>query len=221
MSRLTLALAVGLALAACGPRAEPRINIAGGGPPVLFEDDLRSPRNWPAAHGTICRSSYAEGGYVVENIAASATTPCLLGPARPESYPAGVRIEVSARLRKGSREGAYGLMFGGRGSGDGRTFATFGLTGNGTYRVASWSAGKWTYPVPPTATRSIKTDYGAQNTLAVETRDKSVVAYVNGRPVATAELTTEASGTLGFYVDQRGMEVLFTGLRVVELQPVR
>jgi hypothetical protein len=223
MSRLalTLTLAVGLATAACGPRAEPRTVIVGGGPQVLFEDDLRAARNWPAAHGTICRSAYADGGYVVENIAASTTTPCLLGPVRPEAYPAGVRIEVSARLRKGSREGAYGLMFGSRGGGDNRTFATFGLTGNGTYRVASWSAGKWTYPVPPTATRSVKTDYGALNTLAVETRDRSVVAYVNGRPVATAELAAEASGTLGLYVDQRGMEVVFSGLRVVELLPVR
>jgi hypothetical protein len=47
------------------------------------------------------------------------------------------------------------------------------------------------------------------------------VAYVNGRPVATAELATEASGTLGLYVDQRGMEVLFTNLRVSELPPIR
>jgi hypothetical protein len=52
-------------------------------------------------------------------------------------------------------------------------------------------------------------------------RDRSVVAYVNGRPVATAELSTEASGTLGLYVDQRGMEVLFSNLRVSELAPIR
>lgn len=225
MSRLalTLALAVALAAAGCGPRAEPRTTIAGGGGPrVLFEDDLRAAtRAWPAAQGSICKSSYADGGYLVENIGPSSTTPCLLGPAHPEPFPAGVRIEVSARLRKGSREGAFGLMFGSRGGADNRTFATFGLTGNGTYRVASWSAGKWVYPVPPTATRSVKTDYGAQNALAVEVRDKSVVAYVNGRPVATAELAAEASGTLGLYVDQRGMEVVFNHLRVVELLPMR
>jgi hypothetical protein len=47
------------------------------------------------------------------------------------------------------------------------------------------------------------------------------VAYVNGRPVATAELPTEASGALGLYVDQRGMEVVFSNLRVVELAPLR
>jgi hypothetical protein len=55
----------------------------------------------------------------------------------------------------------------------------------------------------------------------VELRDKSIVAYVNGRPVATAELPTEASGTLALYVDQRGMEVVFSQLRVVELLPLR
>jgi hypothetical protein len=220
MSRLalTLALTVALAAAACGPRAEPRTTIAAGGPQVLFEDELRAPRNWPAAHGSICKSSYADGGYVVENIGASA--PCLLGPVRAESYPAAVRIEVSARQRKGTREGAFGLMFASRGSAEGRTFATFGLTANGTYRVASWS-GKWAYPVPPTATRSVKTEYGALNTLAVEVREKSIVAYVNGRPVATAELGVEAAGTLGLYVDQRGMEVLFSNLRVIELAPMR
>jgi hypothetical protein len=220
MSRLALmlTLTVALAAAACAPRAEPRTTIVGAGARVIFEDDLRAPRNWPAAQGSICKSSYADGGYVIENIAAAA--PCLLGPVRPESFPAGVRIEVSARLRKGTREGAFGLMFASRGGPDNRTFATLGLTANGTYRVASWS-GKWSYPVPPTATRSIKTEYGALNTLAVELRDRSIVAYVNGRPVATAELAAEASGTLGFYVDQRGMEVVFSNLRVSELPPMR
>ena len=86
--------------------------------------------------------------------------------------------------------------------------------------MASWN-GKWVYPVPPTATRSVKTEYGAMNTLAVELRDRSIVAYVNGRPVATAELGAEAAGTLGFYVDQRGMEVVFSRLRVVELAPLQ
>jgi len=220
MSRhaLMLTLTVALAAAGCAPQAEPRTIIASAGARVIFEDDLRAPRNWPAAQGSICKSSFADGGYVIENIGAAA--PCLLGPARPESFPAGVRIEVSARLRKGTREGAFGLMFASRGGPDNRTFATLGLTANGTYRVASWS-GKWSYPVPPTATRSIKTEYGALNTLAVELRDRSIVAYVNGRPVATAELAAEASGTLGFYVDQRGMEVVFSNLRVSELAPMR
>jgi hypothetical protein len=222
MSRLALmlTLTVALAAAACAPQSEPRTIFVGAGARVIFEDDLRAPRHWPAAQGSICKSSYSDGGYVVENVATSSTTPCLLGPVRPESFHAGVRIEVSARLRKGSREGAYGLMFAGRGAVDNRTFATFGLTGNGTYRVASWS-GRWSYPVPPTATRSVKTEYGALNTLAVELRDKSIVAYVNGRPVATAELAAQAAGTLGFYVDQRGMEVVFSNLRVSELAPMR
>ncbi|MGH7421906.1 MAG: hypothetical protein ACREI4_09760, partial [Candidatus Rokuibacteriota bacterium] len=195
---------------------EPR-TVIGAGPRVLLDDDLRRPRSWAAARGTICRASYADGGFVVENIARSA--PCLLGPVRPEVFPAGVRIEVTARLRKGTREGAFGIMFAGRGGPDRRTFATFALTANGTYRVASWN-GKWTYPVPPTASRSVKTGYGAPNTLVVELRERSIVAYVNGRPVATAELPTEGAGTLGFYVDQRGMEVLFSNLRVSELAPL-
>ncbi|MGH7316640.1 MAG: hypothetical protein ACREJS_10315 [Candidatus Rokuibacteriota bacterium] len=216
MSRLVLTLALALA-AACAPLGERHV-VMGGGPRVLFEDDLRGARNWPAARGTICRTFYADGGFVVENIAPSA--PCLLGPLRPEVFAAGVRIQVTARLRKGTREGAYGIMFGGRGGPDHRTFATLALTANGTYRVATWN-GKWTYPVPPTASRSVKTEYGAPNTLAVELRERSTVAYVNGRPVATAELPTEASGTLGLYVDQRGMEVLFSNLRVSELAPIR
>ena len=220
MSRLVLTLALALVATACAPATESRTVIAAG-PRVLFDDELRTARNWSASTGTACKASYADGGFVVENIAASTSTPCLLGPVRPEAFPAGVRIEVTARLRKGSREDAFGLMFASRGGGDNRTFATFGLTANGTYRVASWSGGKWNYPVPPTATRSVKTEYGAPNTLAVELRDRSIVAYVNGRPVATAELAAEASGTLGLYVDQRGMEVLFTNLRVSELPPIR
>jgi hypothetical protein len=75
--------------------------------------------------------------------------------------------------------------------------------------------------VPPTASRSVKSDYGAVNHLAVEVRDKSIVAYVNGRPVATAELPADGAGTVGLFVDQRGMEVVFSNLRVVELVPMR
>jgi hypothetical protein len=218
MSRLVVTLVLALAAAACAPEAAPR-TVIGGGPRVLFDDELRSARHWVASSGTICRATYADGGFVVENIAASA--PCLLGPVQPEVFPARVRIEVTVRLRKGTREGAFGIMFASRGTGDNRTFATLGLTANGTYRVASWSGGKWSYPVPPTATRSVKTEYGAANTMAVEVRDRSVVAYVNGRPVATAEVGAEASGSLGLYVDQRGMEVLFSNLRVSELAPIR
>jgi len=68
MSRLTLTLALTatLAVAACGPpRTEPRTTIVSGGPRVLFEDDLRAPRNWPAATGSICKASYGDGGYIV------------------------------------------------------------------------------------------------------------------------------------------------------------
>ena len=156
MSRLalTLALSAALGVAACGPpRVEPRTTIVGGGPRVLFEDDLRAPRNWPAAIGSICKASYGDGGYIVENIAAAA--PCLIGPVQPEVFPASVRIEVSARQRKGTREGAFGLMFASRGAAESRTFATLGLTANGTYRVASWT-GKWAFrcrPPPPGASR--------------------------------------------------------------------
>jgi len=224
MSRLalTLALAAALTAGACGPPTEPRTTIAGsgGGPRVLFEDELRVARYWTAVRGTICRSSFADGGFVIENIAASPSTSCVLRPGHPEAYAPSVRIEVSARLRKGSREDAFGFVFGSRGSGDQLTFATMGLTSNGTYRVASWN-GKWAYPVPATLSRSVKTDYGALNTLAVEVRDRSVVAYVNGRPVATAELSIETAGTIGLFVDQRGMEVVFSNLRVVELVPMR
>ena len=154
MSRLVLTPALALFATSCLPATQPRTVIAAG-PRVLFDDDLRIARNWSAGTGTICKSSYADDGFVVENIAASA--PCLLGPVRPEAFPAGVRIEVTARQRKGTREGAFGLMFASRGGGDSRTFATFGLTANGTYRVASWSGGKSNYPVPPTAARSVKT----------------------------------------------------------------
>lgn len=220
MSRLVLTLALALVATACAPPSEPRTVIAPG-PRVLFDDELRTARNWSAGTGTACKASYADGGFVVENIAASSATPCLLGPVRPVAFPAGSRIEVTARLRKGTREGAFGLMFASRGGPDNRTFATLGLTANGTYRVASWSGGKWSYPVPPTVSRSVRTEYGAPNAMAVELRDRSIVAYVNGRPVATAELPTEASGTLGLYVDQRGMEVLFNNLRVSELPPIR
>ena len=220
MSRLVLTLALALVATACAPQTEPR-TVIGAGPRVLFDDDLRAARNWSASTGTICRSSYADGGFVVENVAASLAVSCLLPPVRPEVFPARVRIEVTARLRKGSRENPFGIMFASRGGPDNRTFATFGLTANGTYRVASWSGGKWSYPVPPTVSRSVKTEYGAPNAMAVELRDRSIVAYVNGRPVATAELPAEASGTLGLYVDQRGMEVLFSNLRVSDLPPMR
>ncbi len=219
MSRFVLTLALALLATACAPATEPRTVIAAG-PRVVFDDDLRASRNWAAGAGTICRSRVRRRGLRRREHRAVRARACSARCARRRSRPA-CASRSPPRLRKGTREGAFGLMFASRGGSDNRTFATFGLTANGTYRVASWSGGKWNYPVPPTATRSVKTEYGAPNTLAVELRDRSIVAYVNGRPVATAELAAEASGTLGLYVDQRGMEVLFTNLRVSELAPIR
>ena len=63
MSRLVLAFALTAmcAVAACAPRPGPRVTTSGvttsGGPRVIFEDELKSPINWPAAQGTICKSS--------------------------------------------------------------------------------------------------------------------------------------------------------------------
>ena len=156
MSRLalTLALAAALVVAGCAPAVEPRTMIASGGPRVLFDDDLRAPRNWPAAAGTICKAAYGDDGYIVENIAAVRPVPDRSGAAR--GLPGLVRIEISARQRKGTREGAFGLMFASRGAAENRTFATLGLTANGTYRVASWTAASGPTrcrPPPPAASR--------------------------------------------------------------------
>src|SRR5258705_6119243 len=140
MSRLVLTLALALLATGCAPGTESRPVIAAG-PRVMFADALRAPRNGGAGAGTICRWHYADDGFVVENIAASA--PCLLGPVRPEVFPAGVRIEVTARLRKGTREGAFGLMFASRGGADKRNLATLRLTAHGNYRVASLIRRRW------------------------------------------------------------------------------
>jgi hypothetical protein len=148
MSRLVLTLALALLATGCAPATESRTVIAAG-PRVMFDDELRAPRNWAPGAGTLCRSHYADDGFVVESIAASTSTPCPLGPVRPEAFPAGVRIEVTARLRKGTREARSRAHVRQPRRGDNRTFATFGLTANGTYRVASWSGGRTTRCRPP------------------------------------------------------------------------
>lgn len=185
------------------------------GPRVLFEDDFKE-RQWPTGAFTLCRTSYDDRGFAVESV--SSSEPCVFRLGR--AFAADVRIEVAARLRRGSRERAYGLAFGmpldvGR-----SVFSTFTLTANGTYRLAQWR-GRWSYPIPPTVAAAIRTEYGAANRLAVEVRGRNVTCYINGKRLETARTTDEAAGAIGFYVDGRGMDVVFTELRVIELAGAR
>ena len=120
------------------------------------------------------------------------------------------------RLRKGNQVGALGLKFGRPAKGE--RFYTFAVSANGSYRLAKRNE-SWSYPIDWTSDPMVKQGYGAANRLTVEIRGRTIECYVNGKYVGSYEDTSEVRGNLGLYLDMKGMEAVFSDLRVVELAP--
>ncbi len=179
---------------------------------VLFEDDFRSRRNWEEGTSGACKAAYSEGGLSVENVAPRGT--CEFNLLKVGYLHDRVQIEVSVRLRKGDQAGAVGLKFGRPAKGE--RFYTFAVSANGAYRLAKRNGG-WIYPIDWTSDPIVKQGYGATNRLAVEIRGRTIECYVNGKYVGSYEDTSEVRGNVGLYLDMKGMEAVFSDLRVAEL----
>ena len=97
---------------------------------VLFQDDFRSPRAGVEI-SDCAKTSYA-GGWIVENIDPSKG--CRHSFPGAGKFSDNVRIELSARLRKGRQDAGYGLMFGMR-EGNDSILYNFPVTADGSHSL--------------------------------------------------------------------------------------
>jgi hypothetical protein len=121
-----------------------------------------------------------------------------------------VRIELTVRLRGGPMDYGYGFTFG---VGDeGRRSYAFMVSGDGHYRLT----GPQNDLTPWTKDAVVRTGAGAVNRLAVEIQGRTILGFVNGRPVLSATAPAELAGHIGLNVRHLGMVVVFSDLRVAE-----
>ena len=187
----------------------------GTGGRVLFEDDLRTKLQSPAETSLSCKTSYGDGGFIVEDIGQQGRCRFVLSGAG--EFRASVRIEISARLRRGGQNYGYGLIFGR--AQDGRSYYTLTINKDGYYTVSLNQYGKWTPLLDWKQDPAVKTGYGSMNRLAVEVQGRSIRAYINDKHVGLVQAPAEVTGQIGFYLDLSGMETVFSDLHVTELFP--
>jgi hypothetical protein len=180
---------------------------------VLFEDDFRTKRQLLDQAGPFCKTSYGDGGLIVEDVALQGS--CRLILSNAGEFRASVRIEISVRLRRGGQNYGYGLMFGR--ARDGRSYYTLTINKDGYYTVSLNQDGKWTPLLDWKQDPAVKLGYGSMNRMAVEIEGRSIRAYINDKHVGVVQEPAEPTGQLGFYLDLLGMETVFSDLRVTEL----
>ncbi len=178
---------------------------------VIFEDDFIANQSWAVGIIGPCKSSYSPEGFVVEDVAPSGT--CEYTLQRVGTLPDNVRIEISVAVRKGNTRSAVGLKFGQ--SQQNPSFYTFTVNGEGSFRVSQWN-GEWRYPINWTADAVVKRGYGAANRLAVEIKGRTIVCYINDKPVGTVQGSSEVRGETGIFLARPGLEAAFNHLRIVE-----
>ncbi len=182
---------------------------------VLFEDDLRSRRNWKEGVGNRCKTFYGDGGIIVESMPPAGT--CEFDLWNAGSFQENVRIEVSARLRRGAQDRGYGLKFGTLAEGQrSATYHVFAVSADGGYMLGTWNGG-WSRPIGWTIDAVVKKGFGATNRLAIEIRGRTIRCYINEQFVAAAVSPADVRGHIGLFLDEMGMEAVFANLRVLEL----
>jgi hypothetical protein len=183
---------------------------SGGAPAagkVLFEDDFVATRQWSEGAGAFCRTSYGDGGYVVE---ATSENGCMITLLRAGEFRDAVRIELTAQLRGGPMDYGYGFTFGvGE---EGRRSYAFMVSGDGHYRLT----GPKEDLTPWTKDAGVRTGVGAVNRLAVEIQGRTLLGFVNGRQVLSVTAPADVAGHVGLNVRHLGMVVVYSALRVSE-----
>lgn len=193
----------------------PASPAAGGGTAssgrVLYEDDFRSRRNWNEYTAPPCTGMYGDGGYIFGHIGEG--IPCWMHFRGAGEFGDNVRIELTARLRKGDSGRAFGLMFGWSAT----EYYAASAFGDGRFNLAWNRGGRWTQLISPTRNPAVRSGLGVTNRLAVEIQDRVVRLFVNDRQVGSIQVTSDPRGGVGFYLDESGMEAVFSDLRVIEL----
>lgn len=198
-------------------RYEPLPTTAPGRGRLLFEDDfLRGARKAWVGSDKICAARYDAAGYdVTANNPNGTCEPRLTYAGQ---FPDAVRIGLSVQFRRGATNHLFGLKFGRASDASNDLYTVFGISGDGSYRLTQWYQGRWNPIIDWTKDPVVRTGYGATNHLAVEVSGRKIRCYINDKFVGAGTAFADVRGVLGFYLNQKDMEVVFTNLRVHELQ---
>jgi hypothetical protein len=180
---------------------------------VAIADDLVTSRRLQVGGGVVCRTSYGDQGYVVENVAARGL--CDLPLVSVGTFGSQVRIEVELQLRAGVLDHSFGVLLGRPSDARDPTYVG-AIDGQGTFQFAR-RQGAWQRLTRLFIHDAVRKGAGAWNRLAIEVRGRTLRGYVNGVEVGRADAAADVAGIIGFYVDEPGMVVVFRNLRVVEL----
>ncbi|MFQ5723637.1 MAG: hypothetical protein ACE5G6_04025, partial [Terriglobia bacterium] len=184
--------------------------------PLLFATDF-SARSISEHEGPSCRTFYAEGAYIVRDVAEAEETGCFYALFSAGHFPASVRIEVSVRLRQGPTNKTFGLGFG-IPSRESQNLYLFFISGKGSYQVSYLAGSEWRELIPWRQNPVLRQGHGATNQLAVEVAGRTIRVYANGKYLASYEAPAEVHGHIGFHVGGDA-EVAFDNLRVTYLPP--
>lgn len=193
-------------------RAEPRVEP--GPARVLFNDDFVRQRTRWTGSGSFCAARYDDTGYVLKDVHAANT--CEMNFWGDTPLPERFRLEVTVRILRGPVDKGAGFKFGlpGRERGDEGFY--FMVDASGRYALWQYKT-SWLPLLARTVDGSIKTGYGAVNTLAVEVEAGTIRCFVNDRFVGSARVTDTTRGHIGLILEGPGLEGAFTNLRALEL----
>jgi hypothetical protein len=121
-------------------------------------------------------------------------------------------IEVETKKISGVDGNTYGLTFG-EISGD--EYFTFGITGNGYYRLCRWAGGQWEYLIPYVYSSAINKG-NSINKLAVVCTSSEVKLYVNEHYLEIVSTGRNMRGGIGLIVNAEGIQVAFDNLSVYQ-----
>lgn len=183
-------------------------------PGTLYKSSLSGKGDLPVGDNGNCHQSYEPSGYVVASISSDRVCDASVGPAG--DLPAHVRIEVSVALRKGDNNATFSVYFGFVG-GDAQAHYHFSLTPDGKFSVTFLTGGDRVYPFSVREDSSVLQGLNASNRLAIEIRGGQARFFINGKEVGSILARTPITGGMGFGMDEKGAEAIFSDLLITDL----
>jgi hypothetical protein len=179
---------------------------------VLSQRDFLSGEPQQEDDGPHCLTRNTPQGYLIRTVAESGT--CVWSFWDGDGFESNVRISTTMRLQAGEMQWGYGLRFGV--SRENGSYYVLFISGDGATRLSRW-AGEWTYFGDWVNHPAVESGMGARNTLSVEVDGTTIRTFINGIPTGEYQTDESVRGHAGFYLNNRGHELVFEELRVMRL----
>ncbi len=190
---------------------------------VIYEDDLRSQRNWGTGLGD-CPSAYVLGGLSFGNLTNYWCTLKLQRGNAIGALDADVRLEVSVKLITGNPGGGFGVAFGAAENfqTSARSFYAFEVTANGFYQLFQWVGDHWEkhlltagseWPGDP----ALRQGLFEVNRIRVDIQGNTISYFANGKHLGSFQAPVPVEGFAGLIVGGQGQYVVFSDLVITQL----